>query len=644
VVEPLRYGVDPERVGPYEVMGRLGSGGMGHVYLARVVGGTRLVALKTIRPELSKVSGYRERFAREIEVARSVRSPYIAQLIDFGPDAEVPWLATELVLGPTLAEVLASHGPLPADSVRVLAAGLAEALGAIHAAGIVHRDVKPSNVLLSESGPRLVDFGVARPVRQAGLTSTGQFVGTSAYASPEQLLGQKVGPLSDMFSLGVLLTETAGPGTGSSQRPSPAVDVIEGRTPALSSLPQDLRTVVRKCLARDPADRPSPAEVPGMLAGRPRPDRQSGRPWLPAPVFSSVRRSSESLRAVTHPATAFDPGRTDQQPTATADFPRVATTAMPGSRTPAPAPGLPAGRRPALTVGLSLVTGLLMVAGVLLMRQGDDSGAGLGMGDGTPGATVTVTASARPFEDKPNSTTNPPRTAPSPARTPAGSVRAPSAAPPQRPTFARGALGVSRYQEPGYAGTVTSVAAQGHQLTVALRARGKSDLREANTTCLEVRGSDGTFTVHPFAQNAETARPGAFDGTLTFPLLVSGRYALRYSCRSDYSAVDLGAARVPHISISRYSDEYFAVILSTDRTSRGLQLVFASTGRADLRDPRTSCLNRGGAEEYPANVRLDRSETTLDHFHYGVMDFPPAAANSSFTYSCFSDYSAAPLT
>ncbi|WP_240496755.1 serine/threonine-protein kinase, partial [Streptomyces torulosus] len=372
------------------------------------MGGTRLVALKTIRPELSKVSGYRERFAREIEVARSVRSSYIAQLIDFDPDAEVPWLATELVLGPTLAEVLASHGPLPADSVRVLAAGIAEALGAIHVAGIVHRDVKPSNVLLSENGPRLVDFGVARPVRQAGLTSTGQFVGTSAYASPEQLLGQKVGPLSDMFSLGVLLTETAGPRTGSSERQSPAVDVIEGRTPALSSLPQDLRTVVRTCLARDPADRPSPAEVPGMLAGRPRPDRQSGRPWLPAPVFSSVRRSSESLRAVTHPATAFDPGRMDQQPTATADFPRVATTAMPGSRTPAP--GLPAGRRPALTVGLSLVTGLLVVAGVLLMRQDGDSGAGLGVGDATPGTTVTVTASARPFEDKPNSTATPSRT------------------------------------------------------------------------------------------------------------------------------------------------------------------------------------------------------------------------------------------
>ncbi|MFD5617579.1 protein kinase [Streptomyces yangpuensis] len=122
MVEPLRHGVDPVRVGPYEVMGRLGSGGMGSVYLARRTGGQRLVALKTIRPELSAVPGYRERFAREIEVARRVRSPYIARLVDFDATAEVPWLATELVRGPNLADVLTTHGPLPAHSVRVLAA------------------------------------------------------------------------------------------------------------------------------------------------------------------------------------------------------------------------------------------------------------------------------------------------------------------------------------------------------------------------------------------------------------------------------------------------------------------------------------------------------------------------------------------
>ncbi|MFG2340505.1 protein kinase [Streptomyces yangpuensis] len=632
------------RVGPYEVMGRLGSGGMGHVYLARSTGGERLVALKTIRPELSAVPDYRVRFAREIEVARRVRSPYIARLVDFDATHEVPWLATELVRGPNLAEVLTAHGPLPAHSVRVLAAGLAQALTAVHAAGIVHRDVKPSNVILSEKGPRLVDFGIARPVRQAGLTSTGQFVGTSAYASPEQLLTQKVGPRSDMFSLGVLLAESAGLAVCSPQRPPLAADVISGRSPSLSPLPQDLRTLVRRCLAGTPADRPAPAEVPGLLTGLARPSRQNGRPWLPGPVRSSVRRSSQALWAVTHPATAVDAGRMDQQPTATAHKSRVATGVMPGARTPASA--LAGGRGPALKAGLLSAAGLLLVAGVAVAGvavagQDGDAEAGRGPRDAMPG--VTVTASVRPPDDKPKPRTSSSRTAPTPAptpvRTPAESVRKPSAAAAGQPTFTRGTLGVSSYRKPGYRAAVTSVTAHDHTLTVSLRATGEPDLRKARTTCLVVRGPDGTFTVHPFTQDARTDRPGTFDGTLTFPLLVSGKYVLRYSCEDDYSDVDLGTARVPRVGVSRYSDKYFAVVLSAKRTAGGLQLVFASTGPSDLRDPRSSCLNRSGVAEQPEQVRLSRSETMLHHFHYGVMDFPPVAAGSSFTYSCRGDYS-----
>ncbi|WP_416982090.1 hypothetical protein [Streptomyces sp. T028] len=163
---------------------------------------------------------------------------------------------------------------------------------------------------------------------------------------------------------------------------------------------------------------------------------------------------------------------------------------------------------------------------------------------------------------------------------------------------------------------MTSVTANGHQLTVGLRARGEADLREASTMCIEVRGADGTFTVRPFARETGTARPGAFDGTLTFPLLVSGRYVLTYSCQDDYSDVELGTASVPHVGVSRYSDAYFAVVLSANRTPGGLQLVFASTGKPDLRDPATSCLNQGGAEEHPENARLDRSETRMYPFHY----------------------------
>ncbi|WP_327731983.1 serine/threonine protein kinase [Streptomyces sp. NBC_00487] len=630
-------------------MGRLGSGGMGSVYLARRTGGGLLVALKTIRAELSAEPGYRERFAREIEIARAVRSVHTAQLVDFDAGADVPWLATELVRGPNLADVLAAHGRLPEGSVRVLAASLAEALTAIHTAGIVHRDVKPSNIILAETGPRLVDFGVARPVGQVGLTSTGQFVGSVVYASPEQLLAQQVGPRSDMFSLGVVLAEASGEAVLSAQGTPLAADAVDGRTPSLTSLPPDLRTIVRKCLTRNPDARPSPDEVPGMLAELPRPDGHGTYRWLPDSVSRSVRRSSEGLLAVTHPPTALDPrsAGAHQQPTATAHAHSGggASTRVPTSPTGRPAGFVPppaSGKRLALTVALVLAASLLVVTGVSL--AGQDSGSGAE--DGVPGAApgTTVTASAEPFDDgKASSGTTPPPDTATPAGTPAEPARAPSAAAPEPPTFTRGTLGVSRYQHPGYAATVTSVEAHGHRLTVALRARGEADLRAADTTCLVVRGPDGTFTVRPSEQNAETARPGVFDGTLTFPLLVSGSYVLRYSCRDDYSDVALGTATVPHIGISIYSDEFFAVVLSADRTSSGLQLVFASAGDATLRSPQTSCLDQGGAEEYPENVRLDRSDTTLNHFHYGVMDFPSGAVGSTFTYSCADDYSAVSL-
>lgn len=635
MVQALQYGADPLRIGPYEVMGRLGSGGMGVVYLARRAQSGRLVAVKTIRADLAEEPGYHERFAREIEVARTVRSPYIAQLVDFDPGPAKPWLATELVPGPNLAEVLAEHGPLPAETVRVLALDLAEALTAIHAARIVHRDLKPSNVILSEDGPRLVDFGIARPLGPGGLTATRQFVGTSAYASPEQLLAHKADPSSDVFSLGVVLAEAAG--LAMPVHPL-AADIVAGHTPALSSLPSDLRSVVHKCLSQRPKDRPSPGEIPAMLAARARPHRQGTR-WLPDSALLLAHRTSQEMLAVTHPVTALDPRSVSghQQDTATARTPPAITVALPNAAT---SPSPPAGTwtsaaRVTSAAGLSLLIG---VAGFSLAGQHGDAGQGA-----APGPTVTVTASSRPDDTKPVPRTPSPQSSKTwkPSAKPA---RPPSAATPKSPTFTRGSLGVSRYRTPEYWATVTSVAAAGHQLTVTVSARGRSDLRKAETTCLEVQGADGTFTVRPFAKQARTEQPGAFDGTLTFPLLVSGRYTLRYSCRTDYTDVELGTASVPRVSISRYTDsQYFAVVLSADRTPRGLQLVFASTGPRDLRDPKTSCLNRGAGEEHPDKFRLDRSEKALNSFYYGVMDFAPVEANSTFTYSCNRDYTDASL-
>ena len=160
---------DPAAVGPYRLLGRLGTGGMGRVFLGQSPSG-RLVAVKVIRPELADEPGFRVRFAREVSAARKVSGLFTALVVDADAKAELPWLATAYVAGPSLAEAVEEHGPLPVASVRALAAGLAEGLAAIHAAGVVHRDLKPANVLLADDGPRVIDFGISRAVETTMLT------------------------------------------------------------------------------------------------------------------------------------------------------------------------------------------------------------------------------------------------------------------------------------------------------------------------------------------------------------------------------------------------------------------------------------------------------------------------------------------
>ena len=208
---------DPLRVGPYRVLRRLGKGGMGHVYLARSPGG-RAVAIKVVRPELAEQRGFRVRFAREVAAARGVSGIFTAAVVDADPDAELPWMATAYVEGPSLADAVEENGPLPPEAVLSLAAGLAEGVQAIHRAGLVHRDLKPSNVLLARDGPRVIDFGIswARGEQHGDrLTDAGMVVGSPGFLSPEQAMGREVGPASDVFSLGAVLTYAA-TGTGRS--------------------------------------------------------------------------------------------------------------------------------------------------------------------------------------------------------------------------------------------------------------------------------------------------------------------------------------------------------------------------------------------------------------------------------------------
>lgn len=267
---------DPRTVGPYRLLGRLGAGGMGQVFLGRSAGG-RLVAIKVIRPELAGDAGFRSRFAREVAAARNVGGLFTALVIDADVAGPAPWLATAYVAGPSLADAVESHGPLPVASVLTLAAGLAEGLQAIHAAGLVHRDLKPSNVLLADDGPRVIDFGISRAAEASVLTQSGTVMGSPGYMSPEQAEGGTVGTASDVFSLGAVLTFAAtgqGPfGTGSTA--ALIYRVVHGQ-PDTAHLPDQIRPVIERCLAKDPSQRPQPGDLLAELG-----EGQLSADWLP---------------------------------------------------------------------------------------------------------------------------------------------------------------------------------------------------------------------------------------------------------------------------------------------------------------------------------------------------------------------------
>ncbi|MCF3105670.1 protein kinase [Streptomyces roseoverticillatus] len=275
MLEPLTG--PPREAGPYRLLGMLGAGGMGEVYLARRTDGAAasgLVAVKTVRQDLDLTSEFRARFRREIDAARAVRSPYAAALVDGDADAALPWLATEYVAGPSLAEAVARTGPLPAGAVRTLGAGLARALADVHAARVLHRDLKPGNVLLAADGPRLIDFGIAQAFDATALTTTGLIVGTPGFMAPEHLEGSRaVVAATDVFCLGAVLCFAAtGRGPFDDDELGAVVYRIsraEADPATLAALPGGLRETVTACLALEPADRPTPQELIGLLSGEP---------------------------------------------------------------------------------------------------------------------------------------------------------------------------------------------------------------------------------------------------------------------------------------------------------------------------------------------------------------------------------------
>ncbi|ATL30599.1 protein kinase domain-containing protein [Streptomyces formicae] len=400
----------PRHVGPYRLLATIGAGGMGEVYLARAPGpGAPLVAVKTVRPDLEIDREFRIRFRREIAAARAVTGAGTAALLDGDADAEVPWLATEYVAGPSLAATVVRCGPLPPGAVRALGAGLARALAAVHDAQVLHRDLKPGNVLLTPEGPTLIDFGIARALDATALTAAGMVVGTPGFMAPEQLQGgPAVVPASDVFTLGAVLCFAAcGRGPFDDQELASVIFRIAQGDADLSDVPEELRDVISACLCPAPGDRPTAAELAARLAHD---DATAATaaigstvPW-PAPVLALFAEHREAVarceRATAQGsfATAATAAGTDGR------TPRLPTPPPPVPLAPPDSGPSPRRRRRSWIAAAVVAAAAVTVAAVLLPGDGNGNGNsngsgganGNGEGTGDAGSPRVVTEYGNP--------------------------------------------------------------------------------------------------------------------------------------------------------------------------------------------------------------------------------------------------------
>ncbi|MET9557669.1 protein kinase [Streptomyces sp. NPDC006645] len=387
--------ITPPDIGPFRLIAGLGSGGMGTVHLGLPPGGGpyELVAVKTTRQDLAFQEEFRLRFRREAQAARAVRSPYVAALVDADPAAERPWLATEYVVGPSLDEAVDRSGPLPVAAVRELGADLTRGLSAVHGARLVHRDLKPGNVILGGAGPRLIDFGIAQAYDATALTATGVMVGSPGFMSPEHVAADRsVTAASDVFCLGAVLCFAAtGQGPFHDTELAAVVSRIARGGADLSRVPEELREVIASCLRTDPGQRPTTDELlrvldpAGAAAARPGvapAPREGAFPWP-----EGVRRQIGEYEVAVGRALLAPP-------------PAPVVEPEPAS----PPPVAPRRTRLRWAVGLGAAAVLGSVAAVLITTWGDGSGDnsadGSGAGGGSsepPPTAATVTSGMSDF-------------------------------------------------------------------------------------------------------------------------------------------------------------------------------------------------------------------------------------------------------
>ncbi|MEO6086545.1 MAG: protein kinase [Umezawaea sp.] len=395
---------DPTAIGRYRVLAELGRGGMGRVLLGSGPDG-RLVAVKLVHPALVEDEGFRVRFSREVEASRKVSGAYTAAVVEADADAEVPWLASVFVPGPSLHDAVAVAGPLPEDSALRLAAGLATALLEIHRVGLVHRDLKPSNVLLTDDGLRVIDFGIAKAVDdpENNLTHTGSMIGSPGFMSPEQAVSGTLGPASDVFSLGAVLAAAC---TGRSPFAGPSTlqtlnNVVSAR-PDLSALPPRVRLIVERCLEKDPSRRPGPQQVLDLA----HPVPPSVQPWRPA-----VHRMIDAQRAAVSrflpagPPDAAQTVRTAPVSVPPRPHPTSVFAAGEQARATTPPPVRRGPRRAVVAVAAAAVVALLAGGAVVWQRWPLS-----GTASGNPAQTSQSTTPAPTTSSVPTSTPPKPAT------------------------------------------------------------------------------------------------------------------------------------------------------------------------------------------------------------------------------------------
>ncbi|MFB6517009.1 serine/threonine-protein kinase [Streptomyces sp. NPDC056401] len=388
-MESLRPG-DPPEIGGYRLLARLGEGGMGEVFLARTASG-RPLALKTVHRELSRDPDFADRFTREIRANDRVRSAWTVSVVDFSaPGASPQWLATEYVAAPSLGEWVHRYGPLTGPAVWSLARELSAALVAVRAAGVVHRDIKPGNVLLGRERPFLIDFGIARAVHDPRHTRTGAVIGTPGFLAPEQATGAVAEAPADVFSLAAVLVYAA---TGRSpflaageelELPGLLYRIVHDE-PAVDGVPDGLRPLLGACLAKDPQERPTADEVLTRIGA-------AGEEWggaVPPALAADVSEREVVLQGI---LAASRPLPTPPPVPPAPLAPPSAFAATP----PLPSP-LPAATRRVPWVAGAVGAAVLVAAATLVIKMpwgGDGDGGGDGRGAATPPASASASASA----------------------------------------------------------------------------------------------------------------------------------------------------------------------------------------------------------------------------------------------------------